>query len=308
MSARPALSGREAHSSPAQTSRFSRRGDSDLAVAATRLALFPLALWPRCMLNPVLPGSSASHRDGGTYAWPCACCFVVIGSCLAGERSGRLSRSAVANGGTISGTVAVTGDIPSCRRNQCSSSSSSAAAQCPTNGWWWSGRNPRQCGRRPRRRDGGKAGAARPPGGVGQHQVTFVPHVRSASVGQTLEIHNGDPFLQSARVAGTRTLFNVGILPGQPGHAGAAGRRGARAHQLQRPPYLDACLCVHRRRSVPRVTGADGRFVIDQVPPGPTRFGSGTSFSQASIDRWRWRGARARPSTSRCGGSAGAAR
>jgi hypothetical protein len=38
--------------------------------------------------------------------------------------------------------------------------------------------------------------------------------VRSAAVGQTLEIHNSDPFLHDAHLwLGTRSLFNVGILP-----------------------------------------------------------------------------------------------
>jgi Carboxypeptidase regulatory-like domain len=100
------------------------------------------------------------------------------------------------------------------------------------------------------------------------HKCAFVPHVLTGTLGQTLEIHNSDPFLHDAHaLLGSRTLFNVAILSGR----------------TVRQPLLDAGL-IHINCNIRHtwmhayilvadhpyhaVTDADGHFVLDGVPPG----------------------------------------
>lgn len=96
----------------------------------------------------------------------------------------------------------------------------------------------------------------------------FVPHVVSATVGQTLTIRNSDPFLHDAHATlGPRTLFNVAVA----------------SHMTLQHPLTDAGL-IHVNCNVRHtwmhaylyvaehpyhaVTGPDGRFVIDGIPAG----------------------------------------
>lgn len=99
-------------------------------------------------------------------------------------------------------------------------------------------------------------------------KCAFVPHVRSATVGQTLEIHNSDPFLHDAHAwLGTRTLFNVGILPGRTARQPLADVGLVHINCNVRHTWMHAYVFV-AGDPYHAVTGADGRFVIDQVPPG----------------------------------------
>jgi Carboxypeptidase regulatory-like domain len=96
----------------------------------------------------------------------------------------------------------------------------------------------------------------------------FVPHVRSATVGQTLEIHNSDPFLHDAHAwLGTRSLFNVGILPGHTSRQPLADAGLIHINCNVRHTWMHAYVFV-AEDPYHAVTGADGRFVIDEVPPG----------------------------------------
>jgi plastocyanin len=96
----------------------------------------------------------------------------------------------------------------------------------------------------------------------------FVPHVAAAAVGQTVQFHNSDPFLHDAHAwLGTRTLFNIGILPGH-----TAGRPLSDAGLVHincnvRHTWMHAYLFVGENPYA-AVTGVDGQFSIDQVPPG----------------------------------------
>ena len=99
-------------------------------------------------------------------------------------------------------------------------------------------------------------------------KCAFIPHVRSATVGQTLEIHNADPFLHDAQAwLGTRSLFNVGILPGHTAHQPLADAGLIHINCNVRHTWMHAYVFV-ADDPYHAVTGADGRFTIDQVPPG----------------------------------------
>jgi plastocyanin len=96
----------------------------------------------------------------------------------------------------------------------------------------------------------------------------FVPHVLAATVGQTLVIHNSDPFLHDAHAwLGTKTLFNRALIKGstirepleEPGliHINCNVRHTwMQAHVFVSPNPYHA------------VTDQSGRFRIDGVPPG----------------------------------------
>jgi hypothetical protein len=99
-------------------------------------------------------------------------------------------------------------------------------------------------------------------------KCAFVPHVLSATVGQTLEIHNSDPFPHDAHAwLGTRTLFNVGILPGHTSRQPLADAGLIHINCNVRHTWMHAYVSVSDD-PYHAVTGADGRFAIDQVPPG----------------------------------------
>ncbi len=99
-------------------------------------------------------------------------------------------------------------------------------------------------------------------------KCAFVPHVRSATVGQTLEIRNNDPFLHDAHaLLGTRTLFNVGILPKHTARQLLSDAGLVHINCNVRHTWMHAYVFV-ANDPYHAVTGGDGQFVIDQVPPG----------------------------------------
>jgi plastocyanin len=99
-------------------------------------------------------------------------------------------------------------------------------------------------------------------------KCAFVPHVRSATVGQTLEIHNTDPFLHDAHAwLGTETLFNVGILPGHTRSERLTKAGLVHINCNVRHTWMHAYVFV-ADDPYHAVTGPDGRFTLDQVPPG----------------------------------------
>jgi len=99
-------------------------------------------------------------------------------------------------------------------------------------------------------------------------KCAFVPHVVAASVGQTLEIRNEDPFLHDAHaIAGTETLFNLGIPKGRTVHQVLATPGIAHVNCNVRHTWMHAYLFV-TNDPYHAVTDSEGRFVLDGVPPG----------------------------------------
>ena len=115
-----------------------------------------------------------------------------------------------------------------------------------------------------------KAGKAVPRGRpvvLDNVKCAFVPHVATATVGQMLDIHNNDPFLHDAHaLLGARTLFNVAVPKGKtvrkPLAYSGLIRINCNVHT-----WMHAYLFV-AEHPYHAVTGDDGGFVIDGVPPG----------------------------------------
>lgn len=96
----------------------------------------------------------------------------------------------------------------------------------------------------------------------------FVPHVLTGSVGQTLEIHNADPFLHDAHaLLGARTLFNLAILRDRTVRRTLADVGVTHVNCNLRHTWMHAHLFV-TDGPYATVTDADGRYAIDDVPPG----------------------------------------
>lgn len=99
----------------------------------------------------------------------------------------------------------------------------------------------------------------------------FVPHVQTLDVGAKIQIENRDPILHTTHAIyrGRRiTAFNVGTP-----------RKGQKVRKKLRRPGLLRVQCdsghvwmrawIHAfRHPYHTVTGEDGRFVIDEIPPG----------------------------------------
>jgi plastocyanin len=114
----------------------------------------------------------------------------------------------------------------------------------------------------------GKAGHLEQPIKLTNKKCQFVPHVLSATVGQTLEIHNDDPFLHDAHgLLGSKTLFNRAILKGQTVRVPLSEMGLVRINCNIRHTWMHAYLFV-AEHPYHAVTDADGRFRLDGVPPG----------------------------------------
>jgi plastocyanin len=99
-------------------------------------------------------------------------------------------------------------------------------------------------------------------------RCAFVPHVATASVGQTLEMHNEDPFLHDAHaIRGAETLFNLAIPKGRTVRRVLDSPGIAHVNCNVRHTWMHAYLFV-AEDPYHAVTGGGGRFVLDDVPPG----------------------------------------
>lgn len=99
-------------------------------------------------------------------------------------------------------------------------------------------------------------------------KCAFVPHVTSASVGQTLEMRNYDPFLHDAHAwLGSRTLFNLAIPKGRTVRQALTDPGIVHINCNVRHTWMHAYLFV-AEHPYHTVTDARGRFALDQVPPG----------------------------------------
>ena len=99
-------------------------------------------------------------------------------------------------------------------------------------------------------------------------KCAFVPHVASASVGQSLEMHNYDPFLHDAHAwLGSQTLFNLPIPRDRTVRHTLTEPGIAHVNCNIRHTWMHAYLFV-ADHPYHAVTDASGRFELDQVPPG----------------------------------------
>lgn len=117
------------------------------------------------------------------------------------------------------------------------------------------------------------AGKAVPTGAVrlDNRKCAFVPHVVAATVGQTLEVRNEDPFLHDAHaILGTRTLFNRAIPKGTTIHQILDTPGIAHVNCNVRHTWMHAYLFV-AENPYHVVTSPDGTFALDEVPPGTYR-------------------------------------
>lgn len=100
------------------------------------------------------------------------------------------------------------------------------------------------------------------------HKCKFVPHVLTGTLGQTLEMHNSDPFLHDAHaLLGSRTLFNVAILSGRTVRQPLLDAGLIHINCNVRHTWMHAYILV-AEHPYHTVTDADGHFVLEDVPPG----------------------------------------
>jgi plastocyanin len=103
---------------------------------------------------------------------------------------------------------------------------------------------------------------------LNNYKCAFVPHVLSASLGQTLEIHNSDPFVHDAHARiGTRTLFNRGIPRGRTVREKLTEPGLIHINCNVRHTWMHCYLYVGDN-PYHAVTGPNGSFTLQDVPPG----------------------------------------
>jgi hypothetical protein len=114
----------------------------------------------------------------------------------------------------------------------------------------------------------GKPARLEQPVKLDNRKCAFVPHVLSATFGQTLELHNSDPFLHDAHAfLGSRTLFNVAILKGKTVSQPLLDTGLVHINCNVRHTWMHAYLYV-ADHPYHVVTDAEGKFEMDKVPPG----------------------------------------
>lgn len=99
-------------------------------------------------------------------------------------------------------------------------------------------------------------------------KCAFVPHVLTATIGQKLAIHNSDPFLHDAHAqVGTRTLFNRALVQGRTVTESLDEIGLVHVNCNVRHTWMHAYILV-AEHPYHTVTGADGLFRLDGIPPG----------------------------------------
>jgi len=99
-------------------------------------------------------------------------------------------------------------------------------------------------------------------------KCAFVPHVTTASVGQTLDIHNSDPFLHDAHARlGAQTLFNVAIMKDHTVHQPLMEPGLIHLNCNIRHTWMHGYILVSEH-PYHTVTDAEGRFRLEGIPPG----------------------------------------
>jgi plastocyanin len=204
------------------------------------------------------------QHAGGRIAVVLASLAVLGGSCPAAYRE-----EAVANGGRIVGTVRVTGGVMPLppqpvwkEREFCGETVPDERLVVDPGG---------HLGNAVVHLVGIQAGKPVPrsdPVRLENRKCAFVPHVVAASVGQTLDIQNEDPFLHDAHaILGPETLFNLAIPKGRTVHHVLDTPGAAHINCNVRHTWMHAYLFV-TEDPYRAVTDGGGRFVLDDVPPG----------------------------------------
>ncbi len=99
-------------------------------------------------------------------------------------------------------------------------------------------------------------------------ECRFVPHVLTATLGQTLEIQNSDPFLHDAHAwLGSRSLFNSAVLSGRTVRKPLLDVGLIHINCDIRHTWMHAYLFV-AEHPYHTVTDSAGKFRLDDVPPG----------------------------------------
>jgi len=176
---------------------------------------------------------------------------------------------AVENGGSITGTVRVTGDVPTLPPQPVYKQSATCGQTVPDERLI-TGKNGLLANAvvfldgvdsgKPIRRD--------EPVELNNLKCAFVPHVVDGTVGQTLSMHNGDPFLHDAHAwLGARTLFNVALLKGKTVDQPLRDPGLIHINCNVRHTWMHAYVFVGEN-PYHAVTTAAGAFAITDIPPG----------------------------------------
>ena len=175
----------------------------------------------------------------------------------------------VLDGGTVSGTVRVTGEVPKLppqavykEHETCGETLPDERLLVGANGalrnavvYLVSVRT-------------GKAVPRSQPVTLDNLKCAFVPHVLTASVGQQIELHNSDPFVHDAHaVLDSRTLFNVAIPKGRTVRRTLLDPGLVYLNCNVRHTWMHGYIYV-TEHPYHAVTGDNGQFRIDEVPPG----------------------------------------
>lgn len=105
---------------------------------------------------------------------------------------------------------------------------------------------------------------------LSQHGCLYVPHALALQTGQTLLVHNGDPTTHNVNMRAKRNGISRNATQGQ-NQADLSFRFERREHaiafQCDIHPWMKAWLYVQDHPWF-AVSGADGSFVIEGLPPG----------------------------------------
>jgi hypothetical protein len=196
-----------------------------------------------------------------------ALCLTLTGL-MATPTFGQYKQAPVPNGGTISGEIRVVGDVPSLPAQPVFKHPEVCGTSLPDQRLLL-GKNGELQNAVVSLTDikEGKA-VVKLPVTLDNIGCAFVPHVFSATVGQTLTIRNSDPLLHDAHaILGSRTLFNVALPKGKTvtkplGDAGLVHINCNVRHTWMQAYGMVVDHPYHM------VTAADGRFRLEDVPPG----------------------------------------
>ncbi|HZX94003.1 MAG TPA: carboxypeptidase regulatory-like domain-containing protein [Myxococcales bacterium] len=102
-----------------------------------------------------------------------------------------------------------------------------------------------------------------------QKDCMYEPRMTTAVVGQKIQAKNGDPVLHNVHTyAGSATLFNKGMPNDKAAPIEyAAKEEGMMKWKCDVHPWMRGYIGVSKS-GLQAVTGADGSFKIDNVPPG----------------------------------------
>ena len=195
--------------------------------------------------------------------------LIATGLIVATQAAAQYRENPVTNGGTISGEIRVVGELPALppqpvfkHQEFCGTSLADQRLLVGKSGELQNAvvylTDIRE----------GKAAPVKAPVKLDNMACAFVPHVFSASRGQSLEIHNSDPLLHDAHaIIGSRTLFNVAIPKGKTITKPLRDAGLIHINCNVRHTWMHAYGMVVEH-PYHAVTTPDGRFHLSDVPPG----------------------------------------